>query len=82
VVDIQEKLSFTPTQKKIMDILSDGHPHLETDLIKLGIDEFANPRTLKMHLSMIRKKIRPKKREIISTRLHRKLYYQLVGLLH
>lgn len=61
---------FTPTEKRIMNVLRDGLPHTKSEL-KNAIDEECpdqvDDAALKMHLSNMRTKLEPKCRGILCT---------------
>ena len=49
---------FTPTQRKIMDLLRDGHSHPREHLCRCFPDELANPNNIRVHITLLRKKVR------------------------
>lgn len=80
------KLKFTPTEERILALLSDGKAHLHSHIIKKCLwDELTSRGTLKVHVANIRKKIRPYGHDIIC-RYHGHIncvqlfYYQHVSM--
>jgi hypothetical protein len=80
-------MNLTPTQKRIIDVLQDGHLHTKEELWACLNDELSGPSALRMHLSLLRKVIRPGGRDVI-TRVARgkdkaivNTTYQLVHML-
>lgn len=70
---------YTATQQAMLDILSDGLPHTREEL-----HACCGPscrRTIQVHLSHIRKKLRPKGEDILCTYTNRGWRYQHVRLL-
>lgn len=72
--------SFTPTQQRILEVLGDGMPHSRSELMKCIDDPLSDYTCLNNQLSKIRRKIRPKAREIVCETVHRQTHYRLVGL--
>jgi hypothetical protein len=58
-------MEFTPTQQRILKILSDGRPHSITELRTALNDELAVRCALKVHICHIRKKLRPIGQDIL-----------------
>jgi len=72
----------TPTQQRILDVLSDGCPHPMTELLVCLPDPVANTRkNVAWHLVELRKKLRPVGQDILCQFLNRRLYYRHVRLL-
>lgn len=69
---------FTPTQTRILAILSDGTPHTKTELMTALDDELAAPDTLRVHIGQINVKLRTIGQEIICRRLGYTSRYQHV----
>lgn len=59
-------VTYTPTQKRILAVLSDGLPHTRDELMRCLNDDMAEEGTLKAHIQMIRNKLRPIGQNIIS----------------
>lgn len=71
---------FTPTQEKMLEILSDGKPHSRKEL-----HSCCGPSLLRVvgsHLRQIRLKIRPKGEDVVCVIVQRKFMYQHVRLLN
>lgn len=56
--------NMTPTQQRIMDVLSDGYAHKRADLLAC-IDELAEPSALRQHIRRMRKVLRPRGEDIV-----------------
>lgn len=56
---------FTPTQRRILTVLSDGACHPHEELATCLNDDLAGPKALDMMISLIRKKLRPLGQNII-----------------
>lgn len=54
-----EETRFTPVQRAIMDVLSDGKPHTKEELKSCLWDDMGVSKTVIIHISNIRKIIRP-----------------------
>ena len=67
---------FTPTEKRIMGVLTDGRPHTKHELLAV-IDEMADDNLLSRHLSNIREKLAPRSQGIMYT-AREGVRYQLV----
>jgi DNA-binding CsgD family transcriptional regulator len=72
---------LTVTQAKIMTVLADGLPHTMRELHGCLWDEEGSPKNVKMHLSRIRKVLRPGGRDILVQYLSNRLHYRLVLLI-
>lgn len=55
---------FTPTQKRILSVLSDGQPHTKAELLD-AIAEGATMNTFSVHLAAIREILRPSGQDVI-----------------
>jgi hypothetical protein len=72
---------FTPIEKKILDILSDGIHHGIDELFEC-IDELSNRRSIHPHLVRIRKKLKGKGETILCIVRNRRHFYIHVRLLN
>ena len=72
--------SYTPTQQRILDLLSDGQPHPREELLECIDDELSNPHNLPNHLCLLRKRL-PADHDIICQLLRNKIHYRHVRLL-
>lgn len=50
---------YSPTQKRILGLLSDGKGHTRTDIFKCLSDQSQSQRAVSVHLAMLRRKLRP-----------------------
>jgi hypothetical protein len=57
--------NFTPTQRAILSVLSDGEPHGRDELVACLSDDLANPNAIHYHLCPLRKILRAKGEDII-----------------
>lgn len=71
---------YTPTQRRILDLLSDGVAHTKEELVKCLWDELAGPTILNQHISNIRDKLRPQGQDIINIQEQRVSYYRHVRI--
>lgn len=72
---------YSPTQVKILQLLSDGKPHTREEIHALLIDELCQIEMVSVHISRIRKHLRPKGEEIICELANRRIHYRHVRLL-
>lgn len=73
------KSKISPTEQKLLDILSDGHPHSIASLKQcLSDEELSSVNSLQFHISNMRKILLPQGRDIVARdggyRLMRTLY--------
>ena len=73
-------MKFTRTERRMMEILADGLPHSRRELHACLPDELGELRNIWTHISRIRKKVRPKGREIVCEIWQRTVHYRLVVL--
>ena len=73
---------FSPTQTKILAVLSDGLPHRWEEIKQVLPNEQSDRHTLNSHLKTIRAKIRPRGQDIICQFILRQRQYRHVRLLH
>ena len=72
---------FTPTEKRILTVLSDGQAHRREELHKCLPDELAALEAIQPHISRLRKKLSPVGEDIICTLKARQIHYQHVRLI-
>lgn len=72
---------FTPTETRILAVLSDGMPHRRDELMRCLWDELSSRAALKMQLSNIRAKLRPIGQDIVCEWYNRGLSYRQIRLL-
>lgn len=73
-------MHITPTEKKIIDLLSDGLPHGRFS-VQECTGEKIELNTLAVHLFNIRRKLRPFGRDILTVLCKGGIHYQYVILL-
>lgn len=75
-------MQYTPTQRRLLDMLSDGKPHRREELYGCIDDELADvAKCLRVHLTHLRKKLRKLSQDVLCE-LHRgKPHYRHVMLL-
>lgn len=71
----------TPTQIRILEMLADGLPHTFEELHTCLDDELASRPAVSMHISNLRKVLRPKGEDIVCVIRYHRSYYQHVRLL-
>jgi DNA-binding CsgD family transcriptional regulator len=74
-------VNFTPTERRIVRLLSDGLPHPLAALKACLDDELAGPRAFRRHLTQIRRKLRDSGEAVLAVYHNRTLHYQHVRLL-
>jgi DNA-binding response OmpR family regulator len=70
-------IRLTPTERRILAILSDGKPHPRQELQGCLNDDLATPQVVRQHISNLRTKI-DSGQEIISTFHNKKMCYRLI----
>ena len=73
--------SYTPIERKLLDVLADGQPHTRDELMKAHGDIIVARQAIQGHLSRIRKRLRPQGLDILCVLRHRRIHYQQVRLL-
>lgn len=71
---------YTPTQKRILQVLSDGQPHSRYELKDCLNDELVEMRVLAVHLSKLRKAL-PTGETIVCELFKRGIHYRHVRLI-
>lgn len=72
---------LTPTQQRMLALLSDGRPHARQELHALLCDDLGRLSNIQPHLSHIRKAIRPKGHAIVCEIVEqRQVYYRRANL--
>lgn len=69
---------FTPTQQRILDVLSDGKDHTRKELHSCLPDELSQLSAIQKHVSKIRKVLQPKGFLILCTIHNRRICYRYV----
>ena len=72
---------FTPTQQRLLAVFGDGLPHTRKELHACLGDELTSPATLRCHIHLLRKKLRPKGQDILIEFVKHSLHYRHVRLL-
>ena len=72
---------FTPTEKRILALLSDGNRHTREEVLACLDDDLAEMKAIKPHVSRIRKKLNLIGEEIVCVARDRSYFYQHVRLL-
>lgn len=70
---------FTLTQRRILDVLSDGEPHTRWELRRAAGDELMELNALNQHISRLRHKL-PDEKTIVCVLVKRRICYRLVQL--
>jgi DNA-binding winged helix-turn-helix (wHTH) protein len=78
---MSEGNGFTPTERRILNILADGQPHVLHDLHRCLNDDLSAMSTLYSHVYNLRAKLRPKGQDILCENIRRRCYYRHVRLL-
>lgn len=73
---------FTPTQRRILAVLADGDAHTPEELLKCLDDELATKPNLRVHLSLIRRHLRPAGQDILCVYVGRDYLYRHVRLIN
>lgn len=72
---------FTPTQARILQLLSDGRPHMREEIHECLDDDLAQLSAIKRHLSDMRKHLHPIGETIACVLWNGKICYQQFRLL-
>lgn len=72
---------FTPTQILMLGVLSDGLPHTFDELHACLPDELSEEKSIRRHITAIRKVLRLQGQEIICEFAKRRKYYRHIVLL-
>lgn len=73
--------SFTPTQRRMMDVLADGEPHRQEELRLCLGDPLASVQNIRPHLSAMRKVLRRKREDVLCVWVDRCRCYRWVRLM-
>jgi DNA-binding winged helix-turn-helix (wHTH) protein len=69
---------FTPTQRRILDVLADRMPHRREELHACLPDDLGALANLRFHLSQLRKVLRPHGQDIICQLYRNRLHYRQI----
>lgn len=72
-------LKLTPTQKRLLKMLSDGQRHTSKELIAQCLTEDGTIGALRLHISQLRRKIQPHDQTVICEMVDKKGYYRLIS---
>jgi predicted Zn-ribbon and HTH transcriptional regulator len=73
-------MNFTPTERALMEVISDGKPHELEELREL-IDELSEKQAVYFHMCNLRKKLERIGQSIVMVRKRKISYYQLIRIL-
>ena len=73
---------FTPTQSRILKLLSDGKPHRRVEIHACLEDELAAIEAIKFHIMNIRIVLRRMGQDIVCELIGRSIHYRQVRLLN
>lgn len=76
-----ERNGWTPTEKKMLDLLGDGNPHFPEELHACLEDELSSVSAIRPHLTRIRDRLRPQGQDILCEYKNMKYMYRHVRLL-
>jgi hypothetical protein len=71
---------FTPTQRKILAVLSDFGDHPIEELVACLPDDLGDRNNIHAHLTALRGRLRPRAQDIQSMRLNGRTFYRHVRL--
>lgn len=74
---------YTPTETKILKLLSDGQRHLNVHVLEqcLPDPQYSTMSNLRSHVGNLRGKLRPVGEDIVAERIKGKWFYRRVKLL-
>lgn len=70
---------FTPTEQRILDVLSDGKSHIRAELLRC-LDDLSIESSVRPHLMRLRAKLRLRGETIVRVWVQRRCEYQHVRL--
>lgn len=73
-------MEFTPTELRMLEVLSDGRQHTRKELHACLYDELSSLKTVKFHVSTLRKKLERRGETIVCV-LNNGVHYRHVRLL-
>lgn len=74
-------IEYTPSERRILEKLSDGNSHSLEELISCLWDDMSRKATVQVHVCSIRKKIMCSRYRICNEALHTGLAYRMTTLL-
>ncbi len=78
---LEPQIHMNPTERRINQLLSDGKPHLKEEIHACLYDELSDIKTIRYHISTLRKVVRLLGEEIICEFANRRIMYRKVRLL-
>jgi hypothetical protein len=78
---LKADVEFTPVQRRILAVLSDGMPHRKQELHPCLNDDLATSNAIQVHISAMRKILRPKGEDIVCEYNKMTYYYRHIRLL-
>lgn len=76
-----EGVSYTPTQRRLLDVLADGMPHRREELHACLGDELSSRNNLEVHLTHLRKRLNRQGLHVVCESNGKWSRYRLVRLL-
>jgi hypothetical protein len=73
--------TFTPVERKMLRVFSDGLRHTKGELFGCLNDDLARASAVWFHVSNLRRKLRPAGQDIVCELYKRRFYYRQVRLL-
>lgn len=73
---------YTPTEKRILDLLRDGRPHHRKEVHACLEDDLSDISAIYPHMTRLRNKLQPSGQDILAVTTGRTTYYQQVVLLY
>lgn len=73
--------SFSPTERKIFELLRDGDKHTKSEIKETFSDHLCSDNTLRVHIHAINRKIRSKGQEVVCIRKNWTSYYRWVRII-
>lgn len=74
-------MRFTPTQQRILDILSDGMPHHRSELHRCLNDDMSSTKVLRGHIYLLREKLLKRGENILCEYFKGSFMYRHVRLI-
>lgn len=81
MLSVPPAMKLTPTERKILDVLSDGLPHTRAEVHACLPDELGDMSNVWVHISNLRGKLRATGRDVACVYRNRRRHYQLFRLL-
>lgn len=75
-------ITFTPTEKRILHLLSDSEPHVTAEMMECLYDELSTMFALHMAVNRLNKKLIHRRQQVIRQDINNRIYYRHVRLLN